>query len=128
MNADRHPFFHKTYAMGFDGKIFDAALKSQPSSKRLRWPFGRQDKQPSPLVGWFATGVEIRANMQMAQLANGKYILVENEEARDATQAMIGDDPEFAEIMARHDIKQRWFFRARNKRQAWDKFGRETVA
>lgn len=127
MSTDRYSFFRKSYAVGVDGNFIDC-LKSQPSSKRLRWPFGRHDRQSDAIVGWFATPTQIYANNRGAVMGDGKYILVENEEAVDAVQARIGNDPEFLKIMEHHDIKQRWFFRSRNKRRAWDKFGRETVA
>lgn len=127
MTESRYPFFRKSFAVGVDGN-FIGCLQSEPSSRHLRWPLGRAVSIPSPLAGWFATGVQIRANMQTAQLGDGRYILVENEEAQEAIQIQVGQQQDFDEIMARHDVKQRWFYRARNKRQAWDKFGRETVA
>lgn len=97
------------------------------STRRLRWPFGRQDKQPSPLVGWFATGMQIRANMQTAQMGDGSYILVENEEQQEAEQANIGKQATFPMLMTNLDIKQKLFYRSRNPRQAWDKYGNEVA-
>jgi hypothetical protein len=99
--------------------------RTWPSTRRPRWPFGRATSIPSPLIGWFAIGVQIRANMQTAQLADGSYILVEPEDAVVAREQGTGKNPHFASIMATMDAVAKRDYRSRNRRQGWQPNGNQ---